>query len=62
MLHNLSFSILGAITLPDLGVSPSDFVTAVSTPLGGWVAGGLSIGVAVLAIAVGYRKLRSFAK
>jgi hypothetical protein len=56
------FQFLGTITLPDLGVTATDFVTAISTPLGSWVAGGLSIGVAVLAIAVGYRKLRSFAK
>jgi hypothetical protein len=55
-------NILGALTLPDLGVTASDFATAISSPLGGWVGGGLGIGAALVAVLIGWRCFRKVAK
>jgi hypothetical protein len=59
----LQSSILhAASTLPDLGISASDYTSGMATSIGPWIAGGLGLAVVILAVILGWRKFKTVAQ
>ena len=52
----------GNVTLPDLGIQASDYTGSMATSVGPWIAGGLGLGVVILAVILGWRKLKTVAR
>jgi hypothetical protein len=50
------------VTLPDLGVNASDYTTGMASSVGPWIAGGLGLGVVILAVILGWRKFKTVAR
>jgi hypothetical protein len=48
--------------LPDLGINASDYTSGMAGKVGPWIAGGLALGVVILAVILGWRKFKSAAK
>ena len=49
-------------TLPDLGISATDYTSGMATSVGPWIAGGLGLAVVILAVILGWRKFKTVAQ
>ena len=61
-LGSLALSAHAANTLPDIGITASDYTSGMATAVGPWIAGGLGLGVVILAVILGWRKLKTVAR
>ena len=47
--------------LPSLGINPNEWTSGLTSSVGPWITGGLGLGVVVLAVLLGWSKLKAVA-
>jgi hypothetical protein len=48
--------------LPSLGINPNEWTAGCASAVGPWIAGGIGLGVVIVAVLVGWAKLRQVAE